>query len=230
MCWLQGDELTLQQALPAMLHAEIHYHKLRESAAFMGKGHPQACPNPKTTLTLTYPHIPYPIYEPLVELLHGSLELAALELPLLVIPDRLQRRSLPCGCSGEVVNVINPPHVVNSSLPALGKKDKPQLSIGGSLRAQRHLEANVVKGNRKHGLISSFFLLVPSAKIMQELDFFMRITFICCILYKIRPMQFKVFLEFFEIVVKSCLDHCPYCASIAAVIRPSPQHKPAGFS
>lgn len=83
----------------------------------MGKDHPQACANSKTTLC-----IPYPINKPLVELLHGSLELATLELPLLVIPDRLQRWSLPRCRSGEVVNVINPPHVVNSALPALGKK------------------------------------------------------------------------------------------------------------
>lgn len=87
----------------------------------MGKGDPQACPNPKTTLTLSHPGTPYPINEPLVELLHGSLELAALQLPLLVIADGLQRRPLPRGGSGEVVNVINPAHVVNSALPAVGE-------------------------------------------------------------------------------------------------------------
>lgn len=70
----------------------------------------------------SHPCIPYPIYKSLVELLHGSLELAALQLPLLVIADRLQRWSLPRRRSGEVVDIINPPHVVNSALPALGKK------------------------------------------------------------------------------------------------------------
>lgn len=60
----------------------------------------------------------HPIYEPLVKLLHSSLKLVALKLPLLIIPNRFQSWSLPGGCSGEVVNIINSPHVVNSALPA----------------------------------------------------------------------------------------------------------------
>lgn len=174
---------------------------------------PQNHPNPQ------WPTYSYPIYKPLVELLHGSLKLAALELPLLIIPDRLQSWSLPCRRSGEVVNVINPPHVVNSALPALGKKDKPQLSIAGNLRAQRHLEVNVVEGNRKHGLIISFF---SSAKIMQELELFYENHFY--LLHTIQRETHSIYciFTFLKIVFKSCLDHCPYCAGITAVIPSSP--------
>lgn len=60
----------------------------------------------------------HPIYESLIKLLHSSLKLAALKLPLFIIPDRFQSWSLP-GCrSGKVVDIINPSHVVNSAFPA----------------------------------------------------------------------------------------------------------------
>jgi len=60
----------------------------------------------------------HPEYEPLVELLHGSLQLAALVLPLLVVTHRLERGALPRGGSRHVIDKVDPPHLVHTALPA----------------------------------------------------------------------------------------------------------------
>jgi hypothetical protein len=59
----------------------------------------------------------YPEYEPLVELLHGPLQLAALVLPLLKVTHRLLRRALPRGGPADVVHEVHPAHWVHSPLP-----------------------------------------------------------------------------------------------------------------
>lgn len=134
----------------------------------MGKGHPRACPKPQTTLTLSPPYIPHPIDEPLVELLHGSLELATLELPLLVIPDRLQRWSLPSRRSGEVVNVINPPHVVNSALPALGKKRQATVINSWQFKGSEVLGDQCGRREQKAWAHQLFFSLHPLLKLCKS--------------------------------------------------------------
>lgn len=57
----------------------------------------------------------------LIELLQGALQLAALRLPLLEIPHRLQGRPLPRGGPGVVVHIVHPAPVVHSSLPATAR-------------------------------------------------------------------------------------------------------------
>lgn len=52
--------------------------------------------------------------------MHGTLQLAALALPLLVVAHRLGRGPLPCGGSGVVVHVVVPAPLVHSFLPAGG--------------------------------------------------------------------------------------------------------------
>lgn len=59
----------------------------------------------------------YPKYEPLVELLHGPLQLAALVLPLLIVAHRLLRGALPRGGPGDVVHEVHPAHGVHTPLP-----------------------------------------------------------------------------------------------------------------
>ena len=61
---------------------------------------------------------PHPEDESLVELLHGTLKLAALVLPLLIVTYRLYRGALPCGGSRYMIHKINPPHLVNAPFPA----------------------------------------------------------------------------------------------------------------
>ena len=60
----------------------------------------------------------YPKNEPLVELLHGPLQLAALAPPLLIVAHRLLRGALPCGGPGDVVHEVHPAHGVHTPLPA----------------------------------------------------------------------------------------------------------------
>lgn len=61
--------------------------------------------------------VTHPVDEPLVELLHGTLQLAALALPLLVVAHRLCRGSLPGGCAADVVYIVDPAHRVCTPLP-----------------------------------------------------------------------------------------------------------------
>ncbi len=65
---------------------------------------------------------PHPDDESLVELLHGSLQLTALVLPLLVVPHRLRRGPLPRGGSAKVVHKIHPARRVHTPLPATREK------------------------------------------------------------------------------------------------------------
>lgn len=59
----------------------------------------------------------HPENEPLVKLMHGSLQLAALVLPFLVVAHRLLRGPLP-GCrTCYVVHVVHPAHWVHPALP-----------------------------------------------------------------------------------------------------------------
>lgn len=64
----------------------------------------------------------HPINEPLVKLLHGSLELATLVLPFLVVTHRLLRGSLPRSSSGYVVDIVNSTHWIHSALPPAWKE------------------------------------------------------------------------------------------------------------
>lgn len=60
----------------------------------------------------------YLVEEPLAELVHGTLQLAALALPLLVVPHRLNRGPLPRSGPGVVVHVVVSAPLVQSLLPA----------------------------------------------------------------------------------------------------------------
>lgn len=60
---------------------------------------------------------PHLVQESLAELLHGSLELVSLGLPLLVVPDVLGRGALPRGGPGVVVHVVVPAPRVHALLP-----------------------------------------------------------------------------------------------------------------
>lgn len=57
------------------------------------------------------------VQESLAELLHGSLELVSLGLPLLIVPDVLGRGALPRGGPGVVVHVIIPASRIHAFLP-----------------------------------------------------------------------------------------------------------------
>lgn len=59
-----------------------------------------------------------PVYESLVKALHCSLQLTALVLPLLIVPDRLQRGPLPRGGSVYVIDEVHAAHRVCATLPA----------------------------------------------------------------------------------------------------------------
>lgn len=60
----------------------------------------------------------YLVQEALAELVHGTLKLATLALPLLVVAHRLSCRPLPCCGSGVVVHIVEPAPLVHSFLPA----------------------------------------------------------------------------------------------------------------
>lgn len=59
----------------------------------------------------------YRIEVSLVELLHSSLQLVPLRLPLFKISNRLHGRPLPGCCSGVVIHIINSSTIINSSFP-----------------------------------------------------------------------------------------------------------------
>lgn len=59
----------------------------------------------------------YRVEVSLVKLVHSSLQLAALALPLLKIADRFHSGTLPCGGASVVVHVIDPAPVIHSALP-----------------------------------------------------------------------------------------------------------------
>lgn len=62
----------------------------------------------------------YLVEEALAELVHGTLQLAALALPLLIVAHRLGRGPLPRRGSGVVVHVVESAPLVHSLLPAGG--------------------------------------------------------------------------------------------------------------
>lgn len=59
----------------------------------------------------------YRVEVSLVKLVHSSLQLAALTLPLLKVAHRLHGGTLPCGGAGIVVHIIDPATVVHTALP-----------------------------------------------------------------------------------------------------------------
>lgn len=59
----------------------------------------------------------YRVEVSLVELVHSSLQLAALALPLLEVADRLHGGALPRGGARVVVHVVDPAAVVDAALP-----------------------------------------------------------------------------------------------------------------
>lgn len=110
--------------LTAIFFRRILAHRVESSSAI--------CGGPKSRQTSTSWSVdlsylkdrPYPINEPLVEVLHGSLELAALMLPLFIVSHRLLSGPLPCCRSCYVVNIIHPTHWVHSSFPTKIKQIK----------------------------------------------------------------------------------------------------------
>ena len=66
----------------------------------------------------------HPIDEPLVELLHGSLQLVSLVLPLFVVSHRLLRGPLPRSRPGNVVDIVHPTHRVHPALPPAEKGER----------------------------------------------------------------------------------------------------------
>lgn len=77
----------------------------------------------------------YRVEVSLVELVHSSLQLAALTLPLLKVSDWLHGGTLPRGGAGVVVHIIDPAPVVNSALPA-GEMDDT-INIDTQMQSQR---------------------------------------------------------------------------------------------
>lgn len=65
-------------------------------------------------------NLAYLVEEALAELVHGTLQLAPLALPLLVVAHGLGRWPLPCGGSGVVVHIVVSAPLVHSFLPAAG--------------------------------------------------------------------------------------------------------------
>lgn len=60
----------------------------------------------------------YPIYKPLVELLHGALQLALLVLPLFIVTHCLHCGALPCGGARDVIHKVGTAHLVNTTFPS----------------------------------------------------------------------------------------------------------------
>lgn len=67
---------------------------------------------------------PYGVEVSLVDLVHGTLQLVALRLPLLEVAHRLHGGALPRGGAGVVVYVVDPATVIHSSLPAAHRHRK----------------------------------------------------------------------------------------------------------
>lgn len=66
----------------------------------------------------------YLVEEPLAELVHGTLQLAALALPLLIVAHRLCCGPLPCGGPGVVVHIVESAPLVHTLLPAEGGTER----------------------------------------------------------------------------------------------------------
>lgn len=81
--------------------------------SYAGKGW-----KPNTLIKCIMQQAAHPINESLIKLLHCSLKLTTLELPLFIVPDGFQCWPLPRCCSCEMVNIINTSHVVNPPFPA----------------------------------------------------------------------------------------------------------------
>lgn len=79
----------------------------------------------------------YLVEEALAELVHGTLQLAALALPLLVVAHGLGRGPLPCGGSGVVVHVVVPAPLVHPLLPAGGGTERGVVTTTSLLRTSR---------------------------------------------------------------------------------------------
>jgi len=75
---------------------------------------PRVGPGETSTTTAPSSHL---VQESLAELLHGSLQLVSLGLPLLVVPDILSRWALPRGGPGVVVHVVIPASRIHALLP-----------------------------------------------------------------------------------------------------------------
>lgn len=73
----------------------------------------------------------YRVEVSLVKLMHSSLQLTALALPLLEIADWFHSRALPRGSAGVVVHIVDPAPVIHSPLPAgrVGKDRKKSISL-----------------------------------------------------------------------------------------------------
>lgn len=62
-------------------------------------------------------YVAYLIEVSLVKLLHGSLELTALRLPLLIVAHGLCCGPLPCCGSGVVIHIVKPSTLIHTLLP-----------------------------------------------------------------------------------------------------------------
>lgn len=82
---------------------------------------------------LNKPSCSHPINESLVKLLHSSLQLAALVLPLLIVTHWLLCGTLPRSSSGYVVDIVHPAHRVHPALPPIQtaewKEGSAQLTV-----------------------------------------------------------------------------------------------------
>lgn len=88
----------------------------------------------------------YRVEVSLVELVHSSLELAALALPLLKVADRFHGGTLPRGGAGVVVHIVDPAPVIHSALPPGGVKTqthtRKSLKTPGSAQRQKTMKTN----------------------------------------------------------------------------------------
>lgn len=95
------------------------------------------------------------VEEPLAEVLHGALELAALGLPLLVVPHVLGRGALPRGGPRVVVHIVEPASGVCALLPAENIKLRVNTATASPLCSQREISGRLARRVASKGLVQS---------------------------------------------------------------------------
>lgn len=99
--------------------------------------------------------VSYRVEVSLVKLVHSSLQLAALALPLLKIADRLHGGTLPRGGTGVVVHIIDPAPVIHSALPSSRVKE-----MGGAINRKTHKKKQASEKKNERELTSSWRRIV----------------------------------------------------------------------
>lgn len=80
---------------------------------------------------------PYRVEVPLVELLHGPLQLVPLRLPLLEVAHGLHGGPLPRGGPRVVVHVVHTPAVVDPPFPATARRQTTKTALSGNTSSKQ---------------------------------------------------------------------------------------------